>query len=181
MPDFLPNKKAGEKRKTPVECCCEYKFIKTCKYESQELWENHVDKFSKLQKIDKIGRVKIPSFTFTIDTLKIIIESEYVRGTFVGAKYNHILWEDLVMNQDEYTFTDYTLTNFMHCADGEIYSIDLHGYNNNTTLEERIERWKMQRQRRVLSPTGWSPSDLRPTEKLLLAEKMLYELDTIKN
>ena len=159
----------------------EYKFIKTSRYKSQDKWEAHIDKFTKLQKIERIGRVKIPSFTFTIDTLKIIIEAKFIRGMFIGAKYNHILWEDLVMNQDEYTFCDYNLTNFIQCENGEIYSVDLHSYNNNTTLEERIQRWKMQRQRRVLSPTGWSPSDLRPTEKLLLAEKMLYELDTIKN
>ena len=158
----------------------EYKFTKICKYNSQEKWERHVDKFSRLQQIDRIGRVKIPSFTFTIDTLKITIEAEFIRGMFVGAKFNHILWEDLVMNQDEYTFCDYNLTNFIHCAgDGEIYSVDLHSYKNHITLEERIETWKNIRQRRVLSPTGFSPANLRPSEKLLEAERMLYELDTL--
>ncbi len=162
------------------EIISEYKFIKTSHYKSQDKWEAHVDKLSKLQQIERIGRVKIPSFTFTIDTLKIIIVANFQRGMYVGAKYNHILWEDLVMNQDEYTFCDYNLTNFIQCEDGEIYSVDLHGYNNNTTLEERIDRWKRQRQRRVLSPLGFSPENLRPTEKLLMAEKMLYELDTLE-
>ena len=164
-------------RKEDREITSEFKLIKTSHYKSEEKWEKHVDKFFKLQGIKSIGRIKIPSFTFVIDKLTIILEMTYQPGMFVGAKYNHILWEDLVMNQDEYTFVDYSLNNFVHCnGSDDIYCVDLHCYSNTTTLEERIESWKKQRQRRILSPTGWSPVNLLPSEKLLQAEAMLLEL-----
>lgn len=104
------------------------------------------------------GKINVPDFCFEYDDDKLFLstESEFIKGLFVGYQYQHILYKYLVEREDEWTFGDYILPNFMlEAYSNKIYAIDLNSYQL-ISKERRKEKWNAARMNRIISETGWS-------------------------
>tara|TARA_R100000030_G_scaffold62539_1_gene47349 strand:- start:4419 stop:4832 length:414 start_codon:yes stop_codon:yes gene_type:complete len=99
-----------------------------------------VENLEILQK-QKFNRIKIPYFTFKVYGTEVIIESEYIKGPYIGEKHYNILYEDLVLKPGPYSFHDYHYTNYkVNKFDDQIYAVDLDDFQT-VTFTDRIENW----------------------------------------
>ena len=76
-----------------------FSFTKYIKFKSERKFENNANKLTQLQKDkDTFTEVHIPPFSFDVDreNLSITIQSEFIKGHFVGHNYSNILYRNLV-------------------------------------------------------------------------------------
>ena len=136
------------------------KFIltKIRSHDSHESYERNIIKLQQLEKDrDTFTGVHIPHFTFdTIDKdLTVTIQSEFIKGHFVGHRFSDILYKNLVERDSLWSFTDYGILNFIKQQDTEkIYCVDLESYRK-MEIGKRIVEWNRQRKNRIISDTGW--------------------------
>ena len=132
-----------------------FTIIKHKTYEFQEKFDRIVTRLNQLQKDkDTFAEIRVPSFSYTTKGLSIITTSEYIKGKFVGHKFSHILYRELVERESPWTFTDYTIGNFVHDEDNHVYCIDLESYKE-MEISKRKELWNKYRKNRVLGENGW--------------------------
>lgn len=90
---------------------------------------------------ETFNRIKIPDFGFKVCGNEVIIESEYIKGPYIGEKHYSTLYEDLVLKPGPYTFHDFHYTNFkVNKFNNQIYAVDLEDFER-VTLKDRIENW----------------------------------------
>ena len=141
-----------------------FSLKKDVTYETEDSYIRQRDRIIKLDqdrsRLEKEfeGKVHIPDFSYEYDDNKFFLrtESEWIKGFFVGYQYQHILYKYLVEREDEWTFGDYLIPNFMYEGySNKIYAIDLQSYQP-ITKKRRKEKWNKQRMNRIISETGWS-------------------------
>ena len=133
-------------------------FTKIQSYDSHEKYERNVIKLQKLEEDrNTFTEVHVPYFTFdTIDKdLTITIQSEFIKGHFVGHRFSDILYKNLVERDSLWSFTDYGILNFIKQENTEkIYCIDLASYRK-MEVSKRRDEWNKQRKNRIIADTGW--------------------------
>ena len=133
-------------------------FTKIRSHDSHESYERNIIKLQQLeQDRDTFTGVHIPYFTF--DTLEkdltVTIQSEFIKGHFVGHRFSDILYKNLVERESIWSFTDYGILNFIKQQDTEkIYCVDLESYRE-MEISKRKDEWNRQRKNRIISDTGW--------------------------
>ena len=81
-----------------------------------------VIRLNQLQKDkDTFTEIRVPSFSFTTEGYSITTTSEYIKGYFVGHKFSDLLYRELVERESAWTFTDYTMGNFVHDRNNHVY------------------------------------------------------------
>ena len=114
-----------------------------------------VTRLNQLQKDkDTFTEIRVPSFSFTTEGYSITTTSEYIKGHFVGHKFSDLLYRELVEREFAWTFTDYTIGNFIHDKDNHVYCVDLESYRE-MDISKRKKFWNNQRKNRVLGESGW--------------------------
>ena len=124
----------------------QYKFtlIRENTYTQEDQYLRHVDKLHRL-KSDTFDVICVPEFSFTHSPLYIRIEMEYIKGRFVGVNDNQTLYDNLVLRDSEYSFTDYQYNNFIRCSlRHQIFAVDLLSYRKSS-IKTRKFHWERQK------------------------------------
>lgn len=132
----------------------EFTLIKTTHYKDDNQLHRHILRLENLSLAD-FEYVKVPSFTFTVQDKTLTVTQEFIKGLFVGRKFEDRLYKGLVLRESEWTFNDYNVTNFIQShSNGCIYCIDLVSYKK-CTMEERQHNWNKNRGEHMnISETG---------------------------
>jgi len=121
-----------------------FKIIKEIDYLNEDITKEKYNDFTHL-KNKTFNRIHIPEFTFKKNNKSLSYTSDYVKGIqiheHIKEKYKKIIYEDLVMRKDDYSFTGYGLENFIiENYTKRLYYIDLDDYRKSS-IEERIKRF----------------------------------------
>ena len=121
-----------------------FKIIKEISYLNEEITKEKYCDFTHL-KNKTFNRIHIPEFTFKKNNESLSYTSDYIKGIqiheHIKEKYKKIIYEDLVMRKDDYSFTGYGLENFIiEDYTKRLYYIDLDDYRKSS-IEERIKRF----------------------------------------
>ena len=121
-----------------------FKIIKEIDYLNEDITKEKYNDFTHL-KNKTFNRIHIPEFTFKKNNESLSYTSDYIKGTqiheHIKEKYKKIIYEDLVMRNDNYSFTGYGLENFIiEDYTKRLYYIDLDDYRKSS-IEERIKRF----------------------------------------
>tara|TARA_B100000886_G_C20384470_1_gene475396 strand:- start:102 stop:512 length:411 start_codon:yes stop_codon:yes gene_type:complete len=121
-----------------------FKIIKEIDYLNEDITKEKYNDFTHL-KNKTFNRIHIPEFTFKKNNESLSYTSDYVKGIqiheHIKEKYKKIIYEDLVMRKDDYSFTGYGLENFIiENYTKRLYYIDLDDYRKSS-IEERIKRF----------------------------------------
>lgn len=111
---------------SPVSVSVKFTITKEITCDSKEHVDLVVDNLEKLKK-DKFERIKVPQFFYEVSGLTITETCEFIKGHFLTPKYEHIVLNELVKRENDYTFGDYNYRNFI-VRKNNIYSIDLCSY-----------------------------------------------------
>mgnify|MGYP001502071300 CR=1 FL=1 len=133
-------------------------FTKIQSYDSHERYERNIIKLQQLEKDrDTFTGVHIPLFTFDAkkEDLTITIQSEFIKGHFVGHRFSDVLYKNLVERESLWSFTDYHISNFVkQDFTNKIYCVDLASYRK-MEISKRKKFWNELRKNRVIGDTGW--------------------------
>lgn len=89
-----------------------------------------------------LGLIKIPEFDFSYTTNEVTIESEYIKGIYPHIYHMDFIKQQLVDRESEWSFSDYTYTNFkVHRYTEEIYAIDLDDFCK-VSISDRKASWQ---------------------------------------
>ena len=134
-----------------------YTITKQRTYTSQERLDRDISRLQQLER-DKgtFTEVHVPEFSFSLEGLVLTIQSEFIKGNFVGHRYSNILYRELVEREHPWTFTDYNLGNFIKQINthNKIYCVDLESYRE-MEISKRKEEWNRLRINRVMGDNGW--------------------------
>ena len=77
-------------------------------------------------------RVKIPEMSYQLLNSELIITTEYIKGTTldprVHTNFTSIIFEDLVLSENDYSATDYNPRNFVIQDNTyQLYYVDIYG------------------------------------------------------
>tara|TARA_B100001057_G_scaffold378194_1_gene383547 strand:+ start:363 stop:866 length:504 start_codon:yes stop_codon:yes gene_type:complete len=134
-----------------------YTITKQRTYTSQERLDRDISRLQQLER-DKgtFTEVHVPEFSFSSEGLVLTIQSEFIKGNFVGHRYSNILYRELVEREHPWTFADYNLSNFIKQINthNKIYCVDLESYRE-MEISKRKEEWNRLRINRVMGDNGW--------------------------
>lgn len=100
-----------------------------------------VDNLKQLSSED-FGVVKIPKFDFSYTDTELTIESEYIKGIYPQIYHMDIIKKQLVDRESEWSFSDYTYTNFkIHRFTEDIYAVDLDDFCK-VGIQQREASWQ---------------------------------------
>jgi len=135
-----------------------YTLTKQRTYTSQERLDRDISRLQQLERDkDTFTEVHVPEFSFSSEGLVLTIQSEFIKGNFVGHRYSNILYRELVEREHPWTFADYSLGNFIKQINthNKIYCVDLESYKE-MKISKRKEEWNRLRINRVMGDNGWS-------------------------
>jgi len=135
-----------------------YTLTKQKTYTSQERLDRDISRLQQLERDkDTFTEVHVPEFSFSSEGLVLTIQSEFIKGNFVGHRYSNILYRELVEREHPWTFADYSLGNFIKQINthNKIYCVDLESYKE-MEISKRKEEWNRLRINRVMGDNGWS-------------------------
>ena len=77
-------------------------------------------------------RVKIPEMSYELIDNELIITTEYIKGTILNPRvhtnFTSIIFEDLVLSENDYSATDYNPRNFVIQDNTyQLYYVDIYG------------------------------------------------------
>ena len=135
-----------------------YTLTKQRTYTSQERLDRDISRLQQLERDkDTFTEVHVPEFSFSSEGLVLTIQSEFIKGNFVGHRYSNILYRELVEREHPWTFADYSLGNFIKQINthNKIYCVDLESYKE-MEISKRKGEWNRLRINRVMGDNGWS-------------------------
>ena len=92
------------------------------------------------------GSIRIPKFTFDCHDLQILVQVEFIHGVQLH-KYDQvskpIVIRDLVRNNSDYGFIDFTECNIIRNTSGELAYVDLESYGKHSS-EYRMTKFRKQ-------------------------------------
>tara|TARA_B100001113_G_scaffold305175_1_gene265802 strand:+ start:1089 stop:1568 length:480 start_codon:yes stop_codon:yes gene_type:complete len=119
-----------------------FTLTKVSTYANEEEFDKYYQRIVQLDKDkDTFTDVYVPSFSYFYSGLTLTIESEFIKGLFAGPRHQHILYDNLVQRESDWTFADYIVPNFI--VEGfteKIYCIDLQSYQK-ASKDKRLRKW----------------------------------------
>tara|TARA_B100001989_G_C24472301_1_gene429896 strand:+ start:237 stop:749 length:513 start_codon:yes stop_codon:yes gene_type:complete len=134
-----------------------YTITKQRTYSSQYRLDRDIRHLQQLERDkDTFTEVHIPEFSFSSEGLVLTIQSEFIKGHFVGHRFSDVLYRELVEREHPWTFTDYNIGNFIKQINtsDKIYCVDLESYKK-MEISKRKEEWNRLRINRVMGDNGW--------------------------
>lgn len=105
-----------------------FTIIKEVKCKDIKAVDLVVHNLEKLKKA-KFKTIKIPQFSYEVSDLIITETCEFIKGSFLSKKQEPVILNELVLNNDDYTFGDYHYTNFIiKDKTRNIYAVDFSSY-----------------------------------------------------
>ena len=94
----------------------------------------------KLEKIstESFGRVLIPDFEIKEHGDGVLgYESDYIKGHTAGSREMKIIYEDVVLRQESWSFLNYDPENYILDGNGFLFYIDLEDYGEISILDRK--------------------------------------------
>ena len=126
-------------------------LTKLCTYFEKGTYNQKKENLSLLQQhsIENkfyFGSIRIPKFTFDCHDLQILVQVEFIHGVQLH-KYDQvskpIVIRDLVRNNSDYGFIDFTECNIIRNTSGELAYVDLESYGKHSS-EYRMTKFRKQ-------------------------------------
>ena len=126
-------------------------LTKLCTYFEKGTYNQKKENLSLLQQhsIENkfyFGSIRIPKFTFDCHDLQILVQVEFILGVQLH-KYDQvskpIVIRDLVRNNSDYGFIDFTECNIIRNTSGELAYVDLESYGKHSS-EYRMTKFRKQ-------------------------------------
>lgn len=119
-------------------------IIKHHTYEQLKHAQLACDRMDKLRN-ESFNRIKVPNFEYTKKGNEVHIEMQFIKGRYAHVKEEHIIYQDVVLRDSDWSFTDYKIENFMwDVRTGHTYAVDLQSYYE-MPKEQRVTRWHQRR------------------------------------
>ncbi len=122
-----------------------YHLDKTIVCDSDEIARGVIEKLDRLQKED-FNRVRIPKFDYYAMDNAVRYRVEFIKGWPLGTvsrNASHIIYQDVVNRESDWTFDDYSMGNFVVEPSGQVWAVDFTSYRYMPDREERNEKWKI--------------------------------------
>ena len=126
-------------------------LTKLCTYFEKGTYNQKKENLSLLQQhsIENkfyFGSIRIPKFTFDCHDLQILVQVEFIHGVQLH-KYDQVskpnVIRDLVRNNSDYGFIDFTECNIIRNTSGELAYVDLESYGKHSS-EYRMTKFRKQ-------------------------------------
>ena len=126
-------------------------LTKLCTYFEKGTYNQKKENLSLLQQhsIENkfyFGSIRIPKFTFDCHDLQILVQVEFIHGVQLH-KYDQvskpIVIRDLVRNNSDYGFIDFTECNIIRNTSGDLAYVDLESYGKHSS-EYRMTKFRKQ-------------------------------------
>ena len=129
---------------TFVKLEASFRLLKTIHCGTEEYRDSIIEKLERLQNED-FNRVLIPDFTYTVDDNNVTYDVDFIKGYGVGTfipKFAQIIAEDVRDRESPWTFTDFSLVNFLIERDtNRIFAIDFLSYCYVPDMKKRKMLW----------------------------------------
>ena len=151
-----PKRDEELEKQTPLwKTSTSFYLTKTVEYDNTEVFHRDIENLERLQE-EKFVKIKVPKFTFEYKDNVLQYTCQFIKGWNCNLKRMDYIYDDVVCRNSEYSFCDYSPSNFIRVYQGEldsreryggsVYAIDLTSYQK-MDIRKRTKLWNRQRKK----------------------------------
>ena len=151
-----PRRDVELEKQTPLwKTSTSFCLTKTIEYDNTEVFHRDIENLERLQE-EKFEKIKVPEFIFEYKDNILQYTCQFIKGWNCNLKRMDYIYDDIVCRNSEYSFCDYSPSNFIRVYQGEpdsreryggsVYAIDLNSYKK-MNIRKRITLWNRQKKK----------------------------------